>query len=386
MNGMHDPRTAAQRPIAVSQPDLSGRERACLLEAFDSSWISSKGPCIAEFETLFADFAGTGHAVTCVNGTAALHLALSALDLGPGDEVIVPTLTYVATANAVRYVGAEPVFADCDPDTWTLDPQSVDRLVTDRTRAVIAVHLHGVPCDMQGLGDLARRYGLRIVEDAAEAHGARFGGRPVGSLGDIATFSFYGNKIITTGEGGMVCTDDAGLAERVRRLRGQGVVPDAQYQFDRVGYNYRMTNLAAAIGLAQLERFNAFRRKREAVGSWYDAAIAHAQLPLRRQAATPRSEPVLWMYAVVLGEEAPPGRDRLRTQLAERGIETRPFFHPLHELPMYRNSRNDDGCHVSPAIASRGIMLPTHTGLTEADIHRVVDAVGAATLQPAGAA
>lgn len=371
--------------IRVSQPDLSARERQYLLEAFDSSWISSTGPFVSRFEKRFAGFADVGHAISCVNGTAAMHLALMGLGIGPGDEVIVPAMTYIASANVIRYVGAEPVLADCDPNTWTISPDSISRLITPRTRAIIAVHLLGVPADMDAVKNLADDHGLAVIEDAAEAHGATVNGKPVGSLGDVSAFSFYGNKILSTGEGGMVCTNRGDLAERMRLLRGQGARRDRCYQFDEVGYNYRMTNLACAIGLAQLERFDELRARREMVRTWYDRALNDARLPVARQRTTRRSASVLWIYGIVLKESVPIDRDALRQRLADDGIETRPFFPALNTQRIYADCRNDEGCAVSRHLGQHGIMLPTHSQLTEGDADRVVGSLAAALQQPVGA-
>jgi perosamine synthetase len=238
----------------VAEPCLDQVERTLLLEAYDSGWISSQGAFLQRFERDFAVFAGTRHALAICNGTAAVHLSLLALGVKPGDEVILPTLTFVATANAVRYMGAEPVFVDCEPDTWNLDPARVAAAVTPRTAGIIAVHLYGHPCEMDDLQAVADRHGLWLIEDAAEAHGATYRGRRVGSLGKLAAFSLYGNKILTTGEGGVVTTDDDELARRVRLFRGQGMDPTRRYWHTVVGYNYRMTNLAAAIGVGQLQK------------------------------------------------------------------------------------------------------------------------------------
>ena len=372
------------RRISVSMPDLTDRERGYLIEAFDSSWISSTGSFVSRFETEFAKFVGVDHAISCVNGTCALHLALSSLGVGPGDEVILPALTYVATANAVAYVGAEPVFADCDPQTWNIDPASVTRLLTNRTRAVIPVHLFGEPADLTALRDLAKRHGLALVEDAAEAHGAVHAGKRVGSRGDVGVFSFYGNKILSTGEGGMVCTNREALAVRVRKLRGQGVDPNRHYWFDEIGFNYRMTNLACAIGLGQVERFEELHRARETVRTWYDELLDTGDLPLIRQGHPAESSPVLWIYGVVLEPGVEPGRDELRRRLSDAGIETRPFFHALNTLPMYRHCRNDGACRISQTLGERGIMLPTHSRLAREDVEYVVGALGAALGQPLG--
>lgn len=371
--------------IRVSQPDLSARERQYLLDAFDSSWISSTGKFVSKFERRFAGFADVGHAVSCGNGTAAMHLALLGLGIGPGDEVIVPACTYIASANVIRYVGAEPLLADCDPNTWTISPDSISRLITPRTRAIIAVHLFGVPADMDAVKNLADDHGLAVIEDAAEAHGATVNGKPVGSLGDVSAFSFYGNKILSTGEGGMVCTNRPDLADRMKLLRGQGARRDCCYQFDEVGYNYRMTNLACAIGLAQLERFKELRARRETVRSWYDRAISDAHLPVARQQTTRRSASVLWMYGIVLKDSVPVDRDRLRQRLADDDIETRPFFPALNTQRPYANCRTDEGCAVSRHLGECGIMLPTHSQLSEEDVSRVVESVASALQQTVGA-
>lgn len=360
--------------IAFSAPDLTERERRYLCEAFDSTWISSLGPFVGRFEQQFAAWVCTNHAASCSNGTAALHLAMLSLGIGPGDEVIVPSMTYVATANAVRYTGADVVFADCDPYTWTIDADSVERMMSDRTRAMVAVHLLGVPCDMPRLKRIAEQRDVAIVEDAAEAHGTKLNGKPIGSWGDLSTFSFYGNKIITTGEGGMVCTDRADLADRITCLRGQGAHPDKTYWFDQVGYNYRLSNLACAIGLAQLERVDAMIEQRRRVAGWYDEAIATRGLPLTRQAEPDGSECVPWTCGIVLDDDASLTSEGVRQSLAQDGVETRPFFHPLSDLPMYRTARSDN-CDASWRLRKRGILLPLHTQMSDGDVEQVVGAL-----------
>ena len=376
----------ADRVIAVSQPDLSDLERRYLIEAFDSSWISSKGRFVAEFEARFAAFTGTSHAISCANGTCALHLAMLALDIGPGDQVIVPEMTYVSTANAVRYVGAEPVFADCDPDTWNVDPASVRRLLGDRTKAIVAVHLLGVPADLTSLRQIANEGKCRLIEDAAETPGALWDGNRIGSVGDISTFSFYGNKMITTGEGGMVCTKDDGLAARVRRLRGQGADPRRHYWFDEIGYNYRMTNLACAIGLAQLERFEQTAARRGEVRSWYEAASSELGAFVSLQRCPDEATPAWWIVGAVLKDVVNADRESVRQHMEQAGIETRPFFPALSSLPIYEGCRTDDGCRVARCLGERGIMLPTHTKLSRDEVDYVVDAMRAAIEQPVGAA
>ena len=258
-----------KRFIPVAAPLLTGNEKAYVLDCIESSWISSCGKYVEKFERTFADFCGVRYAVSCSSGTAALHVALLALGVGPGDEVIVPTLTFVATANAVTYCGARPRFVDIEPDTWTLDPGLVEAKITARTKAILPVHLYGHVANMDAITEIARRHNLFVVEDAAEAHGAEFRGRRVGSLSDVAAFSFYGNKIISCGEGGMVVTDSEPLARYAAQLRGQGVDSKKRYWFPIIGYNYRMPNLTAAVGLAQLERIDCHLNRRREVASWY---------------------------------------------------------------------------------------------------------------------
>jgi len=260
--------------IPVSQPALIGREKEYVLDCLESNWISSNGKYIGLFEEKFADYLGVKHAIACCNGTAALHVALLALGIGSGDEVIVPTFTYVATANAVVYTGATPVLADCEADTWNIDPAGLEALITPKTRAIIPVPLYGHPCDMDPIMELAKKHGLHVIEDAAEALGARYKGRLCGSMVEISTFSFYGNKTITTGEGGMIVTDNDELADRIRLLKGQGMDPNRRYWFPIVGHNYRMTNIQAAIGLAQLENIDLFLGKRGQIAGWYRDALS----------------------------------------------------------------------------------------------------------------
>jgi perosamine synthetase len=368
--------TAAPR-IPVAAPLLDGREREYVLECLDSTWISSAGRFIGEFETRFADFCGVKHAIATNNGTTALHLALVALGVGPGDEVIIPTLTYIATANAVTYCGATPVLADCDPRTLNLDVEAVAARITSRTKVIIPVHLYGHPVDMAPLRALADMHGLLILEDAAEAAGAQYRGQMAGALGTCATFSFFGNKIITTGEGGMVTTNDDELAARLRLYRGQGMDPNRRYWFEVVGYNYRMTNVAAAIGLGQLERIHHHLERRREVAAAYNAGLA----PLGNRLVLPVEEPwakhVYWMYTVLLGEEVEVSRDEVMARLDRAGVETRPVFYPMHILPPYQPLAGD-GFPNAERCAARGINLPTHALLSDGDIQRVCAALAEA--------
>jgi perosamine synthetase len=356
----------------VAAPDLSGNELEYVTECLSSTWISSNGRFIEEFEHRVAELCGVRHGIAACNGTAALHMALLALDVKPGDEVIVPTLTYVATANAVSYCGARPVFADVDPDTWCLSPASVRRLLTPKTRGIIPVHLYGLPCDMKPLQALAEEHGLWLLEDSAEALGATYDARPAGSLSEAAVFSFFGNKIITTGEGGMVVTNDPDLAERLRLLRGQGMDPGRRYWHPQIGYNYRMTNVAAAIGVAQMERVHALLAARRRLSQWYTEHLGRTpHLTLQCEKAPAAS--VYWMFAVAL--EHAEIREAVAQELAQAGIETRPFFYPVHHFPMYTSCRTDQGCPVATDLAYRGLCLPTSSYLQEEDVRFIAESL-----------
>lgn len=355
------------RHIPVAAPMLIGREREYVLECLDREELSWAGAYVERFERAFADFCGVRHAVACCNGTAALHLALLALGVGPGDRVVVPALTYVATANAVRYCGAEPLFCDVDVETWCLDPRDLARLLVrhagERIVAVIPVHLYGVPADMAAIAAVAGPAGLAVVEDAAEAHGAMSDGAVVGGLGRLGTFSFFGNKILTCGEGGAVTTNDATLADRLRLYRGQGVDPARRYWHRIVGYNYRLTNVQAALALAQLESYQEHAARRALVMHQYEEALGR----YRVQGATRGASRAHWMFAVLV----PPGVDRdwVMADMALRGVETRPVFPAVTDLPPYEQVTPP----VSATLARRGIVLPTHGRLTPDDVAYVVE-------------
>lgn len=358
--------------ISVAQPKLAGNERKYVLDCLDTNWISSNGKYIGAFESSFAEFCGVKHAIAANNGTTALHLALVALGLQAGDEVIIPTVTYIATANAVRYCGATPVLVDVDAETMNIDPSAIEAKVTSRTRGIIPVHLYGHPADMTAVNDVASRHELWVLEDAAEAHGAEVHGRKVGSLGTCATFSFFGNKIVTTGEGGMVTTNDDELAAKLRLFRGQGMDPERRYWFPVVGYNYRMTNIQAAIGLAQMETVNNSLEERDRLAGWYDELLApHADrlvLPVKR----PWAREVYWMYNIFLRDGGEQRRDAVMQRMDEAGVETRPVFYPMHVMPPYRE---DTSYPVADEWYARGINLPTHQDLTKDDVKRVVDSL-----------
>jgi len=356
--------------LPVADADLSGNERRYLLEAFDSGWISGSGPFVDRLDHALAEYCGVSHGISCANGTVALHLALLALGVGPGDEVIVPSLTYIATANAVTYCGATPVFADSDPDTWNLSAATIEPLITDRTRGIIAVHLYGNPVDMDPVAALARGRGLFVVEDAAEAHGVEYKGRRAGSLADIATLSFYGNKLMTTGEGGMVLTSDDALAAKVRLLRGQGMDPKRRYWFPIVGYNYRLTNLQCAVGLAQFERLPEFIETRRRLAGWYREAFKDLPgVTLQKEQAGGHS--VWWMFSIRLASQDL--RDKVMAALEKEGVETRPIFHPLHLLPPYEPL--NASCANAERIGLGGVSLPSGGHVMPGDVARIRDVI-----------
>ncbi len=366
---------AANLPrISVAAPVLDGREREYVNECLDTTWISSGGRFITDFEKAFAEYCGVKHAIACNNGTTALHLALVGLDLQPGDEVIVPSLTYIASANAVSYCGATPVLAENETRAFNIEPSDIEALITPKTRGIIPVHLYGHPADMDPINAIAKKHGLFVLEDAAEAVGAKYKGRMSGSLGDAGVFSFFGNKIITTGEGGMVTTDDDALAEKMRLFRSQGMDPKRRYWHPVIGFNYRMTNIQAAIGLAQLERVEHHLESRRRVARWYDATIKRLGDRVIPPTVADWAEHVFWMYTIQLGEGVTKARDQIMVEMEALGVETRPVFHPMHVMPPYAHLKTREFPNAE-LCAGRGINLPTHALMSEADIDRVVDAL-----------
>ena len=358
--------------LPVASPWIGERELQYVTECVVSGWISSSGPFVHRFEELFARFCGVRHAIATSNGTTALHLAMLALGVGPGDEVIVPSLTFIATANAVTYTGATPVFVDCDPETWTIDVSAVAAAITPRTKAIIPVHLYGHPAHMQPLLALAKRHKLAIVEDAAEAHGALYDGMPVGSIGDIGIFSFYGNKIATTGEGGMLVTNDDAIAGKVRLLRDHGMPPGRRYWHTVLGYNYRLTSLQAALGVAQMERINEIIDAKLHIADLYRSGLQGVPgiiLP----GCAPWARNVYWLYSILIDEKRfGRSRDELMALLQEQGIDTRPFFPPLHRQPIYANNQ----ClPVSERLSDTGLSLPSSAHLSMDHITRVCEAI-----------
>lgn len=360
--------------IPVWEPVLDGNERRYVLDCLETNWISSLGSYITRFEETVARWCGVPHGVACSSCTTGLHLALVALGIGPGDEVIIPDFTLIVSANTVIEAGARPVLVDADPKTWCLDPEKVEEKIGPRTRAIMPVHMYGHPCDMPRICEIARRRGLFVIEDCAEAHGAEIGGRRVGSFGDAACFSFYGNKILTTGEGGMVLCSDGELAEEMRLLRNQAF-EQPRFVHRRIGFNYRLTNVQAAIGLAQVEKVDEKVEKKREIARWYAEAFADVE-DVELPAEAPGAKNVYWMYGVKLGDSFRRGRDGVMAALKEKGVETRAFFCPMHRQPVFQgtDSRFPDvsGSYpVSDDLWKRGLYLPSGLGLTRSQVEEV---------------
>lgn len=355
--------------IPVYKPMLTGNEKKYVNECLESSWISGKGEFITKFESEFANYLGINHSTAVCNGTVALHLALITLGIGVGDEVIVPSLTYVASANAVTYVGAKVVFVDSMDSTWQMDPADVEKKITNKTRAILAVHLYGHPCEMNELVSIARKNGLFLIEDCAEAIGSKYKNRYVGTFGDIATFSFYGNKTITTGEGGMVVTNDETLFQRAVHYKGQGLAKYREYWHDVVGYNYRMTNICAAIGLAQLEKIKEIILKKRRIAKIYSKLLRKDKVIFHKEVGDVLH--TYWMCSILV--ENASYRDSLREYLKYNGIETRPLFYPVHTMPMY--SKNYEKHKIAEDLGWRGINLPSYPELSSKDVEFIIEKI-----------
>ncbi len=361
--------------IPVCEPTLGGNELEYVTEAIRTNWISSAGRYIPEFEEKFANACEARHGVACTNGTAALHLAVAVLGLGPEDEVILPTFTMIATPNCVRYAGARPVLVDSETTTWNFDLNQVEDAIGPKTKAIIPVHTYGHPVDMDALNELADKHGVWVIEDAAEAHGARYKGRRVGGLGDAACFSFYGNKIITTGEGGMITTNNTEIAELARTLRDHAFSTERHFWHRYIGFNYRMTNLQAAVGVAQTEKLDDYVAARRRNAAQYSELLAGVD-GITTPPEVGDVENVFWMYGVRVDPDAfGMGRNALREALAGRGIETRTFFIPIHYQPIYYDQFKDQSFPVAEAFCADGLYLPSASSLTTAQVRYVVDAV-----------
>jgi len=358
------------RQISVAQPSLLGNEFKYVKDCLDTNWISSNGKYIELFEKKFADFCNTKYAVATNNGTTSLHLSLVALNLQLGDEVLIPTVTYIATANTVTYCGAKPILVDVCPRTLNILPGEIEKKITSKTKGIIAVHLYGHPADMDEIQKIAKKYNLWVLEDAAEAHGAEVNGRKVGGIGNCGSFSFFGNKIITTGEGGIVTTNDYDLYEKLKLFRGQGMDPKRRYWFPVIGYNYRMTNIQAAIGLAQLEEIDKILKKREELAKFYNEELENLKDYITIPEKFSWAKKVHWMYNIFLKDGGELQRDNLIKYLSSKGIETRPIFYPMHVLPPYIEKKSFPNADL---VTYRGISLPTHLGVSSEDVKYIVN-------------
>jgi len=367
-------RPGRHRRVPIVEPLLDGNELEYVRECVETGWISSQGRFVARFEQAVSEYHGGCPALAVSNGTVALHLALVALGIGPGDEVIVPTLTFAASASVILHAGATPVFVDVDPVTWTMSADVVAAAITPRTRAIMAVHLYGQPCEIGRLRGLADASGLMLIEDAAEAFGALSGGRLTGTFGDAAGFSFFGNKTLTTGEGGIVLFRDPAVAARARVLRDHGMAPDRRYWHLEAGFNYRLTNLQAAIGVAQMERVVSILARKRALAQRYDAALVGIPA-LSLPARVADTDPVCWLYTLALTSEARLSRDELASRLLQNGIETRPVFHPLHHMPPFAPFARGAEFPVADRISAAGFSLPSAVTLQPDDIDAVAASV-----------
>lgn len=363
--------------IPVNEPLLTGNEKSYLIECIETGWISSEGPFVQRLEIDLAARVGRQYGIAVCNGSAALEVAVAALGIGPGDEIILPTFTIISCAAAIIRAGATPIVVDADPYTWNMAVDSVEAKITPRTRAIMVVHTYGLPVEMDKIQAIADRHNIAIIEDAAEMHGQSYRGKPCGSFGIISTLSFYANKHITTGEGGMILTDDPSLAERCRSLRNLCFQPEQRFIHEELGWNFRMSNLQAAVGVAQLEQLDNFVQRKRRMGQRYTegfSSLVDVQLPV---AYTDYAENIYWVYGLVLGDRYTFDAQVAMQKLREKGIGTRPFFWCLHEQPvMYKlGLLTDVSCPVAERLARRGFYLPSGLGLTESAIDQVITAV-----------
>jgi perosamine synthetase len=372
----------AHRMIPVNEPLLNGNEAKYLAECIATGWISAEGPFVRRLEEGMAAVAARRHGIAVANGSAALDVAVAALGIGPADEVILPTFTIISCAAAIVRAGATPVVVDCDPLTWNMDPAQIESRITARTKAVMAVHIYGLPVDMDPVMDIAHRHGLAVIEDAAEQLGQEYRGRsgtarPIGSFGDIATFSFYSNKHVTTGEGGMLLTSDDALADRCRDLRNLCFGTGRRFVHEDLGWNFRMSNLQAAVGVAQLERLPQTIDTKRRIGAWYDELLGGLAQLERLPSRTQYADNIYWVYGVVLADEVPFDAEDAMRRLAALGIGTRPFFWPMHEQPVLRRMGlfHNVSCPVAERIARRGFYIPSGLALTRDQTEQVAAAL-----------
>lgn len=363
--------------IPVNEPLLDGNEKKYLLQCIDTGWISSEGPFIKEFEEKFANRVGRRHAIAVTNGTAAIDLAIDSLDIGPGDEVILPTFTIISCIQQIIRSGATPVLVDSDPLTWNMDVNQIESRISSRTKAIMVVHIYGLPVDMDAVSEIADRYGINVIEDSAEMHGQTYRGKPCGSFGVMSTFSFYTNKHITTGEGGMIVTNDDKLAETCRSLRNLCFKPGRRFVHDRLGWNMRMTNMQAAIGLAQLERLDEFVEIKRNIGKRYTDmlnGITAFNLPLSH---TDYADNIYWVYGLLINSKLDMNAEKAIKILADNGVGARPFFYPMHKQPVLNNMGLFKGevYPVAEYMSEKGFYIPSGIALKDEQMNRVVDVV-----------
>lgn len=362
--------------IPIYKPWLDEDDKRSICETFDTGWVSSKGDRILEFERKFSQYVGKRYGTTTSNGTTALHLALAALGIGSNDEVIVPDFTFVSPINAVIYQNARPALVDAERDGWCIDPTLIKKSISERTKAIVAVHIYGNPAKMDEITEIARDNGLYLIEDCAEAIGSTYEGKMVGSFGDVSCFSFYGNKVITTGEGGMCLTDDKELDSKMKELRDHGMDPSKRFWHNRVGFNYRMTNLQASLGLSQLSKIDRIITAKKRIAALYGEYLGH-NIELHK--STEKGESIYWLYSILLKSHEE--RKKVADFLTESGIETRPFFYPAHEMPPYASYKFKSGnSSVSTDISRRGLNLPSFPQLTEGDVSFICEKVNASLL------
>jgi perosamine synthetase len=359
--------------IPVNEPLLGDREKQLLNQCIDTGWISSEGPFVKEFEQNFAAYIGRKYGVAVCNGSAALDIAVAAMDIRRGDEVILPTFTIISCAASIVRAGAFPALVDSDPLTWNMEVEQIEEKITSKTKAIMVVHIYGMPVDMDPVIKIAEKYNLKIIEDAAEAIGQKYKSKVCGSFGDVSTFSFYPNKLITTGEGGMVLTDDEKIAERCRSLRNLCFQPEARFVHKDLGWNYRMTNLQAALGIAQLEQLDEFVEKKKRIGKKYTELLSDLDGIDTPVARTQYAKNIYWVYGVVLNENLNADAAEVMRALKERGVGTRPFFWPMHQQPVFKKMELflDGSYPVAEKISRRGFYLPSGLAITDFQLNNV---------------
>ena len=362
--------------IPVCAPTLGRKEREYVMDCLHTNWISSSGKYLNDFEQAFSEYCGVQYGIATTNGTTALHLALAALEIKDGDEVIMPTFTIASTAFAAIYCGAKPVFVDSQPDTGNIDPEKIEEKITKKTKAIMPVHIYGHPCEMSDIINLAKKNKLSVIEDAAEAHGAEYYGKKVGGIGSAGCFSFYGNKIITCGEGGMVVTNNKKIAARCRRLKNLAFLESKRFWHLELGFNHRMTNMQAALGLAQFEQIEGLIAKRRKNAQIYNSLLADVP-GIRLPVEYPYARNVYWMYAILIEKEFGMTREKLMPCLKERGIETRTFFIPMHQQPVLKKMGvvEQERFPVAEKISREGLYLPSGSGLKKSEIEYICDSI-----------